>query len=52
MIALPKSGNIRSLMAEWLRRRRLKDMKSTVHNLKAMGSKPGRVEFGVRSTSV
>ena len=48
-----------SLMAEWLRRRRLRDMKCTLHNLKCtvhnlevMGSNRGQVELGVCSTSV
>ena len=39
-------------MAEWLTRRRLRDMKCTVHDLEVMGWNPGQVELGVRSTSV
>ena len=39
-------------MAELLRRRRLKDMNCTVHDMEVMGSNPGRVELGVYGTSV
>ena len=39
-------------MAEWLRRRYLRDMKCTVRDLEVMGSNPDWVELGVHSTSV
>ena len=39
-------------MAEWLRKRRLKDMKCTVHDLEVMHSDPSQIELGVCSTSV
>ena len=40
----------RSLMAHWLRP--TSHMKCTVHDVDVMGSKPGRVELRVCSTSV
>ena len=42
----------RSLMAEWLKRSNLRDMKCTVHDQEIIGSNPCRFELGVRSTSV
>ena len=38
-------------MAEWFRRRHLRDMKYTVHDLEVMGSNCSLVELGVRSAS-
>ena len=43
---------MRPLMAKWLRGQGLRDMKCTVHDLKVMGSNPGQVELGVRSSFV
>ena len=40
------------MMAECLRRGCLRDMKCTVHDLEFMGSHPGQVQLGVRSTVV
>ena len=39
------------LMAEWLRRWHLRDMKCTVHELEVMSLNPNQIEGGVRSTS-
>ena len=39
---------IRSPIPERLRRRHLRDMKCTVHDLEVMGSNPGWIELGVR----
>ena len=43
---------MRSLMAEWLRQRRLRDIKCTTHDLEVVGSKSDQVELGMHSISV
>ena len=40
------------LMAQWLKRQHLRDMKCTVHDLEIMSSNPGGVKHGVLSNSV
>ena len=39
-------------MAERLRQLHLRDMECAVHDLKVMGSNPGRIKLRVNSTSV
>ena len=47
-----KSAGQRSMMAAWIRHRRLRDTKCAVHDLEVIGSNSSRVEPWVCSNSV